>query len=40
MRFAECADWFREPSRGEYDLAIYGAGPAGLSAAAYGASEG
>src|SRR5581483_6684272 len=28
------------PSRSEYDLAIYGAGPAGLSAAVYGASEG
>ena len=26
--------------RSEYDLAIYGAGPAGLSAAVYGASEG
>jgi thioredoxin reductase (NADPH) len=24
--------WFRNPSRFEYDLAIYGAGPAGLSA--------
>lgn len=32
--------WFRNPSRSEYDLAIYGAGPAGLSAAVYGASEG
>src|SRR3979490_400087 len=32
--------WFRDPSRSEYDLAIYGAGPAGLSAAVYGASEG
>lgn len=32
--------WFRNPSREEYDLAIYGAGPAGLSAAVYGASEG
>src|SRR6266404_313291 len=32
--------WFRTPSRSEYDLAIYGAGPAGLSAAVYGASEG
>ena len=28
------------PSREAYDLAIYGAGPAGLSAAVYGASEG
>ncbi|HEX3525361.1 MAG TPA: FAD-dependent oxidoreductase, partial [Stellaceae bacterium] len=32
--------WFQNPSREEYDLAIYGAGPAGLSAAVYGASEG
>jgi thioredoxin reductase (NADPH) len=32
--------WFRDPSQTEYDLAIYGAGPAGLSAAVYGASEG
>jgi thioredoxin reductase (NADPH) len=32
--------WFRHPSHSEYDLAIYGAGPAGLSAAVYGASEG
>jgi thioredoxin reductase (NADPH) len=32
--------WFRTPSCSEYDLAIYGAGPAGLSAALYGASEG
>jgi thioredoxin reductase (NADPH) len=32
--------WFRNPSREEYDLAIYGAGPSGLSAAVYGASEG
>ncbi len=32
--------WFRNPSREEYALAIYGAGPAGLSAAVYGASEG
>ncbi|MDB5867568.1 MAG: pyridine nucleotide-disulfide oxidoreductase family protein [Betaproteobacteria bacterium] len=32
--------WFKTPSRSEYDLAIYGAGPAGLSAAVYGASEG
>jgi len=31
---------FRNPSRSEYDLAIYGAGPAGLSGAVYGASEG
>ena len=32
--------WFRDPSLSEYDLAIYGAGPAGLSAAVYGASDG
>jgi len=32
--------WFRSPLHSEYDLAIYGAGPAGLSAAVYGASEG
>jgi thioredoxin reductase (NADPH) len=32
--------WFVNPSRAEYDLAIYGAGPAGLSAAVYGASDG
>lgn len=31
---------FRDPSHVEYDLAIYGAGPAGLSAAVYAASEG
>jgi thioredoxin reductase (NADPH) len=32
--------WFRAPSRSEYDIAIFGAGPAGLSAAVYAASEG
>jgi thioredoxin reductase (NADPH) len=32
--------WFHNPSRAEYDLAIFGAGPAGLSAAVYGATEG
>lgn len=32
--------WFANPMREEYDLAIYGAGPAGLSAAVYGASDG
>jgi thioredoxin reductase (NADPH) len=32
--------WLRNPSLSEYDLSIYGAGPAGLSAAVYGASEG
>src|SRR5918994_506858 len=37
---AEKLGLFREPSHTQYDLAIYGAGPAGLSAAVYGASEG
>ncbi|TCS32594.1 thioredoxin reductase (NADPH) [Paucimonas lemoignei] len=32
--------WFSTPSRTEYDVAIYGAGPAGLSAAVYGAADG
>jgi len=32
--------WIKKPSRQEYDLSIYGAGPAGLSAAVYAASEG
>ena len=32
--------WFHDPLRAEYDLAIFGGGPAGLSAAVYGASEG
>jgi thioredoxin reductase (NADPH) len=32
--------WFATPSRSEYDVAIYGAGPAGLSAAVYGAADG
>jgi thioredoxin reductase (NADPH) len=31
---------FRNPSHSEYEVAIYGAGPAGLSAAVYSASEG
>jgi thioredoxin reductase (NADPH) len=39
-QIVERLGWFRDPSRAEYDLAIYGAGPAGLSAAVYGASEG
>ena len=39
-QITEQLGWFRAPSRTEYDLAIYGAGPAGLSAAVYGASEG
>jgi thioredoxin reductase (NADPH) len=39
-QITEKLGWFRNPSRSEYDLAIYGAGPAGLSAAVYAASEG
>ena len=39
-QITEKLGWFRNPTRTEYDLAIYGAGPAGLSAAVYGASEG
>jgi thioredoxin reductase (NADPH) len=39
-QIAEKLGWFQKPSRTEYDLAILGAGPAGLSAAVYGASEG
>jgi len=32
--------WINKPTYQEYDLSIYGAGPAGLSAAVYAASEG
>ncbi|RZJ76042.1 MAG: FAD-dependent oxidoreductase [Flavobacterium sp.] len=32
--------WITKPKLTEYDLSIYGAGPAGLSAAVYAASEG
>jgi len=39
-QIVEKLGWFRNPSRAEYDVAIYGAGPAGLSAAVYAASEG
>jgi len=39
-QITEKLGWFRNPSRSAYDLAIYGGGPAGLSAAVYGASEG
>jgi thioredoxin reductase (NADPH) len=39
-QIAEKLGWYNNPSQAEYDLAIYGAGPAGLSAAVYGSSEG
>jgi thioredoxin reductase (NADPH) len=39
-QITEKLGWFQNPSRSQYDLSIYGAGPAGLSAAVYGASEG
>ena len=39
-QITEKLGWFLNPSQTEYDLAIFGAGPAGLSAAVYGASEG
>lgn len=37
---AEHLGWITAPRATEYDLSIYGAGPAGLSAAVYAASEG
>ena len=40
QELAQALEWFKSPKLPEYDLAIYGAGPAGLSAAVYGASEG
>jgi thioredoxin reductase (NADPH) len=39
-QISEKLGWLGDPSRSQYDLAIYGAGPAGLSAAVYAASEG
>jgi thioredoxin reductase (NADPH) len=39
-QISEKLGWLHDPSRSQYDLAIYGAGPAGLSAAVYAASEG
>jgi thioredoxin reductase (NADPH) len=39
-QITEKLGWFRYPSRSEYDLAIYGAGPAGLSAAVYAGADG
>jgi len=40
VRSSRSSDGFALPPCTQYDLAIYGAGPAGLSAAVYGASEG
>jgi thioredoxin reductase (NADPH) len=37
---AERLGWITQPRLKEYELSIYGAGPAGLSAAVYAASEG
>ncbi|KQQ64729.1 NAD(P)/FAD-dependent oxidoreductase [Microbacterium sp. Leaf320] len=37
---ASALGWVNPPSRSTYDLIIHGAGPAGLSAAVYAASEG
>ncbi|MBX9661523.1 MAG: FAD-dependent oxidoreductase [Nitrospiraceae bacterium] len=37
---ADSLGWVTQPRFKEYDLSIYGAGPAGLSAAVYAASEG
>src|SRR5260221_216849 len=39
-QITEKLGWFHTPSREQYDVAIYGAGPAGLSAAVYASSEG
>jgi thioredoxin reductase (NADPH) len=39
-QIVEKLGWSRDPSRSEYDVAIYGAGPAGLSAAVYASTEG
>jgi len=39
-RVAELLDLGTEPEAGDYDTVIIGAGPAGLAAAVYGASEG
>ncbi len=39
-QIADKLGWMKKAAHTEYDLAIFGAGPAGLSAAVYGASEG
>jgi thioredoxin reductase (NADPH) len=39
-QIVQALGWATGPAESEYDLAIYGGGPAGLSAAVYGASEG
>jgi thioredoxin reductase (NADPH) len=40
LELAEHLGWVTHPKFKEYDVSIYGAGPAGLSAAVYAASEG
>jgi thioredoxin reductase (NADPH) len=40
LELANSLGWVAAPSRHEHDVSIYGAGPAGLSAAVYAASEG
>lgn len=40
LELAEHLGWVTHPTLKEYDVSIYGAGPAGLSAAVYAASEG
>ncbi|MBW4564930.1 MAG: FAD-dependent oxidoreductase [Mojavia pulchra JT2-VF2] len=40
LEIAQRLGWVTQPKFKEYDLSIYGAGPAGLSAAVYAASEG
>ncbi len=40
QQIAERLGWITRPNYTEYDVSIYGAGPAGLSAAVYAASEG
>ncbi len=37
---ADKLGWITQPKHREYDVSIYGAGPSGLSAAVYAASEG